>query len=75
MAKLNAARRNALPTSDFALPKARKFPLNDKSHARNALARAAHKSPAVQAAVKRKVHAKFPSIHQGGTTLGKMYEK
>lgn len=62
MAKLNAKKRNALPDSDFALPRQRKYPVNNKSHAENALARATNKSPAVKAAVDRKVHAKFPGM-------------
>jgi hypothetical protein len=62
MAKLNAAKRNALATGTFALP-GRRYPLEDASHARNALARAAqHASPAEQATIRRKVHAKFPGI-------------
>ena len=40
MAKLTSKGRNKLPASAFGEPKERKFPLNDKSHARNALARA-----------------------------------
>jgi len=40
MAKLHAASRNRLPSSDFALPGERKYPINDASHARNAKARA-----------------------------------
>lgn len=39
MAKLNAARRNALPAKDFAGP-GRSYPVNDKPHARDAKARA-----------------------------------
>lgn len=39
MAKLNAAKRNALPASEFAGPD-RSYPVPDKSHARNAKARA-----------------------------------
>lgn len=39
MAKLNAAKRNALPRSDFAGPD-RSYPVPDASHARNAKARA-----------------------------------
>lgn len=38
MAVLNAAQRNALPDSAFAGPD-RSYPVNDASHARNALAR------------------------------------
>lgn len=62
MAKLTTKSRNALSSSQFALPKTRSFPVPDASHARNALARAASKSPAVQSAVRAKVRAKFPTI-------------
>ncbi len=61
MAKLTAATRNALPTSTFAGPD-RSFPINDKSHARNALSRVANKSPALKAKVRAAVKRKFPSI-------------
>jgi hypothetical protein len=40
MAKLNAAKRNKLKSSQFGMPRERKFPLNDRSHAANAKARA-----------------------------------
>lgn len=40
MAKLTSKARNALPSSDFALPKERKYPVQNKSHAVNAKARA-----------------------------------
>lgn len=40
MAKLNAAKRNSLPKSDFGLPDERKFPMPDANHARNAKSRA-----------------------------------
>jgi hypothetical protein len=39
MAKLTTKQRNKLPKSEFALPKSRKYPCENKSHARNALAR------------------------------------
>lgn len=62
MAKLTSEARNALPTSTFALP-GRRYPIEDKSHARNALARVAqHGSPEEKATVRGKVHARFPSI-------------
>lgn len=64
MAKLTTARRNKLSAGSFALP-GRRYPVEDKAHARNALARVAqHGTPAEQATVRRKVHAKFPSIGQ-----------
>ena len=60
--KLNAKMRNAIPARDFALPGARKYPINDKAHARDALARASGKP--VDAKVKAKVKAKYPGIAQ-----------
>lgn len=38
---LTARARSAIPTSKFALPGVRKYPIEDASHARNAIARAA----------------------------------
>ena len=40
MAKLTTVKRNNLKKSEFGMPKERKFPMEDKSHARNAKARA-----------------------------------
>lgn len=64
MSKLTAAQRNALPSRDFVFPKERKFPINNPSHARNALARAAHKGGEVQRRVRAAVHKKYPGIGQ-----------
>ena len=64
MAKLTTETRNKLPTKAFAGP-ARSFPINDPSHARNALSRVSQfGSPALKAQVRAKVHAKYPSIGQ-----------
>jgi len=57
--KLTAKARNAIPTGEFAGPD-RSYPINDISHARNALARASGK--AVQSRVDAAVHRKYPSI-------------
>ena len=38
--KLTAKKRNSLPSSEFGLPGSRKYPVNDRSHAANAKARA-----------------------------------
>lgn len=62
MAPLTSASRKALPTKDFAEPAKRAFPINDKSHARNALSRAAAKGGATESKVRAKVKEKFPSI-------------
>ena len=60
MAKLSTAARKRLPKGDFAVPSkapgSGSYPINNPSHARNALARSAGKPVAgkVRAAVKRK---------------------
>jgi hypothetical protein len=41
MAKLTAVQRNRIPASKFGLPGQRKYPIEDRSHAINAKARAA----------------------------------
>ncbi len=62
--RLTAEERNALPDKDFALP-GRRYPLNDESHARNALARVSQfGSPAEKEKVRDKVHRKYPGIDQ-----------
>jgi hypothetical protein len=62
MAPLTTAGRRRLSTSSFALP-GRRYPANDASHARNALSRVSqHGTPEEKAAVRAKVHARFPTI-------------
>ena len=64
MAKLTTKARAALPTKSFAGPK-RSYPIEDKAHARNALARVSQfGSPAVKAQVRAKVASKYPGIGQ-----------
>ena len=66
MAKLTAAARKKIPAGDFALPGGR-YPIEDASHARNALARVSQfGSPSEKAAVRSKVASKFPGIGQKG---------
>lgn len=63
MAKLTYKARKALPKKDFAAPSERAYPIEDKSHARNALARVAqHGSPSEKKKVKAAVHKKYPGI-------------
>jgi hypothetical protein len=63
MAKLRAKQRKKLPKSSFALPGKRKYPIPDKAHARNALARAAqNESKATQKKIRAKVTKRFPSL-------------
>ena len=65
MAKLTAKSRNALPGKAFAGPD-RSYPIQDKAHARNALARVSQFGHAeLKARVRAKVHKKYPSIGKG----------
>ena len=61
--KLTAKARNKLPGSTFAGPD-RSFPINDLSHARNALSRVSGHSSELKAKVRAAVHRKFPGIKQ-----------
>lgn len=68
MSQLTAATRKAIPTGKFALP-GRRYPIEDASHARNALARVSqHGSGEEKAEVRAKVHRKYPGIGKGKTT-------
>jgi hypothetical protein len=64
MAKaLTTKDREKLSKKSFALPGQRKYPIPDKAHARNALARVAqHGTSAEQKKVKAAVKRRFPSI-------------
>lgn len=62
MAKLTSKKRNSLSGSSFALP-GRRYPIEDASHARNALSRVSQfGTSSEKTTVRRKVHAKFPGI-------------
>lgn len=62
--KLDTAARNKIASKNFALP-GRRYPIEDASHARNALARVSqHGSPEEKAQVRAKVHSKYPGIEQ-----------
>lgn len=69
MSKLSAKQRQSLPKSDFALPGkgsgpkgagSGSYPIPDRSHAANALARSSGKPE--HAEVAAKVHAKYPDL-------------
>ena len=64
MAELSAKKRNAEPKSEFGLPDERKYPMPDKSHARNAKARASQqeKKGNLTAAEKKKIDRKADKI-------------
>ena len=69
MARLTTAQRKALPGSDFALPGGR-YPINNPSHARNALSRVSQfGTPAQKAEVRAAVARKYPGIGKGRAAM------
>jgi len=68
---LSTEERKDLPKSELANPKKEgeesgSYPIPDKAHARNALARVSqHGSPAMKAKVRAKVHKEYPDIGKG----------
>lgn len=63
MAELTPKKRKSLSKASFAIPEKRKYPIHDKAHARNALARVAqHGTPAEKRRVRAAVRRKYPSI-------------
>jgi hypothetical protein len=66
MAKLNAAQRKRIPKGEFAVPSkapgSGSYPIPDKAHARDALARSSGKP--VAGVVRAKVAKRFPGIKQ-----------
>lgn len=67
MAKLTSKARNALPSSAFAEPGKRAYPISDKDHARDALARvAANGTPHEKAVVRAAVKRRYPGMKVSG---------
>lgn len=62
--KLTSKKRKSLATKEFADPKDREYPIENKSHARDALSRVANKSPAMKTEVRSAVKRKYPNIKQ-----------
>lgn len=61
--KLTTKSRKALSKSDFAIPSKRAYPIENKSHAQNALARVSQfGTPAEKSQVRKAVHSKYPTI-------------
>jgi hypothetical protein len=76
MAKLTAAMRNRLPSSMFAIPATRQYPIPDRGHAAVALARVdKNGTPQQKAQVRAAVKRRFPDLPsskgQGGSKAAK----
>ena len=68
MAELDTKSRKRLPKSKFAEPDKRKYPIEDKAHARNAKARAsqATKAGRMSKAEERKIDKKADAVLKKG---------
>lgn len=64
MSKLTTEDREEIPKGKYALPEERKYPVEDKPHARNAKARAAQQEKAgnLSAADRKRVDAKADKV-------------
>jgi hypothetical protein len=64
MATMSEKQRDKLPESKFGLPDERKYPMPDKSHARNAKARASQAQNAgrITAAEEKKIDRKADKV-------------
>lgn len=61
--ELTEGARDKIKAKNFAEPGKRKYPIEDKAHAQNALARVSQfGSASEKAQVREKVHAKYPEI-------------
>lgn len=76
MAVLSSTQRKRLLSQEFVFPAERKYPIEDASHARNALARAAqHLGSEGQAKVKAAVKRRYPSISVEGGKASKRNDR
>ena len=64
MSKMTTEDREEIPKGKYALPEERKYPVEDKPHARNAKARAAQQEKAgnLSAADRKRVDAKADKV-------------
>ena len=64
MAKLTTEKEKTIPKKEFGLPEERKYPMPDKSHARNAKARASQMKHAdkLSTAEKKKIDTKADKV-------------
>lgn len=66
--KLSSKTRKSIPKSEFGFPGERKYPINDKAHARNAKARASQmeKAGKLSASAKSRIDAKANKVLKKG---------
>jgi len=72
MAKLSASKRAKIPKSEFGMPGAKKYPMEDKKHAANAKARATQmvKKGKLSESSKQKIDVKANKVLGNKTLRG-----
>jgi hypothetical protein len=76
MSKLTAKSRNKIPTKEFGIPSERKYPLEDKNHAKAAKSRATQmvKKGKLSESAKAKIDAKANKVLAKGKPKSKRSE-
>lgn len=75
MAKLTAAKRKEIPAKEFANPKEKRFPLEDKAHIANAESRERFASPAEKKRIDAAAAEAFPEGKKGKSAAERVYPK
>ncbi len=75
--KLTAAKRKALPSSKFALPSKRAYPVFDRKHAANAKARASqqYNKGQLSSSAKAQIDEKADRVLGETTTIGALHRR
>jgi hypothetical protein len=73
MAKLTSKQRDKMPAKEFANPKEKRFPLNDKAHIANAESRERFATPAEKEKIDAAAAKAFPEGKKGKSAAEKMY--
>lgn len=73
MAKLTTAKRKEMPAKEFANPKEKRFPLNDKAHIANAESRERFASPEEKKHIDAAAAKAFPEGKKGKSAAEKIY--
>lgn len=75
MAKLTAKARKEIPAKEFANPKEKRFPLNDKPHIANAESRERFASPEEKKRIDAASAKAFPEGKKGKSAAETIYPK
>lgn len=70
MSTLTSSERDRLPSSEFAIPERRAYPIENREHAINALARVAQNgTPSEKTRVRNAVYRRYPDLKRAHQRL------